>query len=369
MIDPKKDPQRRCMPLAEWPEMDRAAWTVAVRQGNLLDGQGPAAHWRPKTQKSVIAAYGRFLTFLERQGWLERSVGPETRLTPDRLRAYIAELVETVFSVTVSGRITNLAEALRVMTPGTEFLYLNRARRRLKVRAQPVRNKRSRIVPIRDLLRLGLDLIERAETGTFARELWRACVYRDGVMILILCSRPIRRDNLAGMRLGKELTKFDGAYALALPETETKNHRPYDRSLDAELTPFIDRYLEHFRPILLGASLSDRVWISCRGLAMSGDSIYGKICDHTQRAFGHSISPHLFRDCAMTSLADEDPEHVWLGMSLLHHADPRIAEQHYDHALVSDAVRQYQSYITKSRRKMVMQRAQGMRHRKKRRIA
>jgi len=250
------------------------------------------------------------------------------------------------------------------MTPGTEFLYLNRARRRLKVRARPVRNKRSRIVPIQRLLQLGLSLIEGAEKGTFARELWRACQYRDGVMILILSCRPIRRDNLAQMRLRKELTKFDGAYALALSETQTKNHRPYERLINSELTPFIDRYLEHYRPILLGSSVSDRVWISWRGLGMSDCSIYGKVCEHTERAFGHPISPHLFRDCAMTSLADESPEHVWLGMSLLHHADPRIAEKHYNQALESDAIRQYQSFITKSRRKMTLQRSRGTKHRK-----
>ena len=364
MIDPKKDPRRRCMPLAEWPDLDRAAWAVAVQQGNLLDGQGPAAHWRPKTQRSVIAAYGRYLTFLERRGCLDRSAGLEARLTPDRLRAYIEDLRETIASVTLSGRITGLVEAFRVMTPGTGYPYLNRARRRLKVWARPIRNKRSRIVPIRSLLQLGRDLIERAETETFARELWCAGLYRDGVMILILSCRQIRLDNLAGLRLEKDLVKFDGTYALALSETQTKNHRPYERSLDAELTPFIDRYLERYRPILLGSSVSDRVWISRRGIPMSGGSIYGKVCEHTKRAFGRSISPHLFRDCAMTSLADENPEHVWLGMSLLHHADPRIAEKHYNQALASDAVRQYQSVLTKSRRTIAMRQIRKTRHRK-----
>lgn len=364
MLDPKKDPRRRCMPIDEWPDQDRDAWALAVRQGKLLDGQGPAAHWRPKTQRTVLASYGRYLTFLERNGWLYGKAGSEARLTPDRLRAYIAELAETVAPVTLSGRITNLAEALRVMNPGTGYPYLNLARRRLKVRARPIRNKRSRIVPIRSLLQLGRNLIERAENGKFARELWRACLYRDGVMILMLSCRQIRRDNLAGLRLGENLVKFGGAYALALSETETKNHRPYERSLDAELTPFIDRYLEHYRPILLASSLSDRVWISWRGIPMSDCSIYGKICEHTKRAFGRSISPHLFRDCAMTSLANENPEHVWLGMSLLHHADPRIAEKHYNLALESDAVRQYQRFMTNNRRKMAKRRVQGIRNHK-----
>ena len=109
MIAPSKDPRRRCMPVAEWPEMDRSAWAAAVQKGDLLDGQGPAAHWRPKTQRTVVAAYGRYLTFLDRNGWLDRDAGPEERLTPDRLRAYLAELADTVASVTMWGRITNLS--------------------------------------------------------------------------------------------------------------------------------------------------------------------------------------------------------------------------------------------------------------------
>jgi hypothetical protein len=39
-----------------------------------------------------------------------------------------------------------------------------------------------------------------------------------------------------------------------------------------------------------------------------------------------------FRDSAVTSLGETDPELVWLAPALLHHADRRIAERHYDQA-------------------------------------
>ena len=356
------------MPVAEWPEMDRSAWAAAVQKGDLLDGQGPAAHWRPKTQRTVVAAYGRYLTFLDRNGWLDRDAGPEERLTPDRLRAYLAELADTVASVTMWGRITNLSEALRVMVPGTKYRHLNNARRRLKARALPSRNKRERIVPARDLVELGISLMGRVEKekNTFAGSKRRhASVYRDGLMILMLISRPLRRDNFAALRLGTEFVKRDDRYFLAIPDTETKNHRPYERSLDPALTPLIDRYIQHYRPILLASVETDRFWISSISLPMSGGAVCHRLREVTNRAFGRPISPHFFRDIAMTTLGAENPELVWLGMSLLHHSDPRIAEKHYNQALESNAVRQYQSFMTKSRRKMTMQRAQGTKHRKK----
>ena len=341
------------MPLLEWPKEDRAAWEAATQMRHLLDNPGLAAHWRPETKRSIIAAYGRYLTFLNRNGWLDRADGPEARLTEDWLRAYHAELQGQIASVTLASRFRGLAEALRVMTRGAHVPpYLNRARYRLKARARASRNKRSRLVPMQQLFQLGLDLMEKAETGAFERELWRASTYRDGIVIVILAMRTIRRSNLAGMRLGTNLIKIGDCYHLSFEGTETKNHRDYELPLHASLTPYIERYLAHYRPILLGSREDDHVWISWRNIPMSDASLYGKIIQHTAAAFGRSLSPHLFRDAAVTSLGEEDPELVWLSMSLLHHSDPRIAQKHYDHARDSVAVRQHQGVVLGQRRKM-----------------
>jgi integrase/recombinase XerD len=35
---------------------------------------------------------------------------------------------------------------------------------------------------------------------------------------------------------------------------------------------------------------------------------------HTTAQFGHSVNTHLFRDCAATSVATDDPEHVRICM-------------------------------------------------------
>ena len=343
-------PERRCMPLAEWPALDRDAWKSATLEAGLLDDPGLAAHWRPKTRRSVIAAYGRYLTFLQRNGWLDLNAGPASRITPDQLRAYINQLKEQVTPVTLSGRIRDLAEALRVMAPGTSYPYLSRARYRLKARARPTKDKRSRMVPSADLLRLGLRLMEQAETGTFACEFHRAARYRDGLIVLLLASRPIRRGNLAAIQIGRHLAKSGDTYRLTFDGEETKNHRPIATAFSPQLTPYIDRYIELYRELLIKDCKTDRLWIAFGGRPMSYDSLYGIVVRHTTEAFGRSISPHLFRDCAVTSLGNENPEHVWAGMSLLNHGDPRTTEKYYDQALADHAVGQYQDNLRQTRK-------------------
>jgi integrase len=49
----------RCMPAAEWPARDSAAWTAIFRKGSILDGSGPGADWAPPTRTIPLRA-GRY---------------------------------------------------------------------------------------------------------------------------------------------------------------------------------------------------------------------------------------------------------------------------------------------------------------------
>jgi hypothetical protein len=359
-LDPKQDPSRRCRKLADWPAPDREAWKAAVRPCvGLLDEAGLAAHWRPATQKSVRDAYGRWLTFLDRNGWLDPTASPAERLTPDRLRAFVTELQETVAPLTVRNRIRDLTEALRVMAPEANLSldYLRRARSRLKARSRAKHKKRLQIRPIQDLLRLGRELTRRAEHDHVARPLWRAALYRDGLMIMMLACRPLRRGNLAALRLGQHLVRREDVYLLQLEEHETKNHRSFEQSLPADLTPFIERYLEHYRLQLLAGGNDDHLWISWRGKTLAETGVYACIMSRTKAAFGTGIPPHRFRDCAVTSMGETDPELVWLAPALLHHADRRIAEMHYDQASDTRAVSTWQGHVLTERQAVRKSRA------------
>ena len=344
------------MPLAEWPDDDRAAWEGAIRIAGPLDDPRLAAHWSPKTRHTTISAYGRYLTFLDLNGWLFPGERVQDRVPFDWLKAYIDEIMVQVKSVTAAGRIRGLAEALRVMVPGVEFPDVKRARYRLKAMAIPSRDKRSKIVPSERLVQLGLKLINEAETGTFFRDPGRACTYRDGLMMLLMACRPLRRANFAIMQIGEHLTKINDAYQIAYDATEMKGQRHYSSIVSREITPFVDRYLEYYRPILLKNLRSSRVWIAMGGHEMVEGTLYQIITRRTKDEFGWSLSPHLFRDCAVTSLGDEKPELVWAGMSLLHHANPRTTEKHYDQALSDKAVNDYQEVVRSKRRGLTRRR-------------
>ena len=65
-----------------WPQADRIAWATAFVTGDPFDDQGPAAHWRTRSRRSVASGYGRWI------GW-NRDNDPEAlKLLPaDRLPA------------------------------------------------------------------------------------------------------------------------------------------------------------------------------------------------------------------------------------------------------------------------------------------
>jgi integrase/recombinase XerD len=257
-----------------------------------------------------------------------------------------------VAPVTLRNRITTLSEALRVMAPGIDVPYLRRARARLKAQARPVRNKRLQIAQINDLIRLGLALMQRAEQATAEGEVCRAALYRDGLMILLLICRPIRRRNLAAMIVGRHLVRRDDVYLIAFEGAEMKNRRALEQPLDLALTGLIDRYLGHYRLQLLGASSSEHVWISSRGIAMSDWMIYGAIVTRTRAALGFAVPPHRFRDSVVTTLCEEMPHQIWLAPILLHHVDHRTAEMHYNQARDASSVRDWQQFVAKRRRSM-----------------
>ncbi|MEQ9330336.1 tyrosine-type recombinase/integrase [Thalassobaculum sp.] len=346
MTRPRDDPARRCLPVRDWPARERSAWERALAPSpDVLSADGAAAHWRPTTRRLIENAYGRWLTFLDRRDDLDRAEDAGARATEERLRAYIAELSEQIASTTLAGRIRDLSVALSVLAPDHDQGSLLRARQRLKVRACPERDKRAPLAGPAELLELAATLLERAGDPSGGRADWRACCYRDALTLMVLVFRPLRRRNLVGLVLGRTLFDEGDVFRIAFDGSAMKNRRDYAARLPAVVTPYIREYLATYRPILLRGTASDHLWISSRGHPLDDASLYGKIVQHTRAAFGKPLSPHLFRDAAATFLGEENPALVQLAASLLHHADGRSTEAHYNHARAHHAVRDYQRTV------------------------
>ena len=216
--------------------------------------------------------------------------------------------------------------------------------------------------PSYELWQFGLELMEKAEGPDGGSPFARAGTYRSGLMVSLLAARPLRRRNFASIEIGRHLVKEGDQYSLHFEGAETKTGVVIDNPFPATLVPYLERYLTHYRPFL--AQRTGRwknrhpslrppginLWVSDYASAMSEGAIYEQIRNLTRAKFGRGLGPHMFRDCAATSVATEDPEHVLIVPSLLGHSSPQTSQEYYDHAQSNYAVSRYQQFVLAQRR-------------------
>jgi integrase/recombinase XerD len=347
---------RLCLEPEAWPEADRTAWRLAIQTGDVLDPGGAAAGWAPSTRVGASGAYGRWLAHLAATRRLEPAVGPADRVTPEAIGPYVADLRAKHAATSVVAYLAFLVCALRAMAPERDWRWLQGIVARLKRAATPARNKRPHVVPADALFGFGLELMAAAERSPEIT-CWRQAIgYRDGLMIALLAARPLRRRNFCALEIGRHLVRRGEGYCLRFDAAETKTRQPLEYPVPAPLVPALERYLGHYRPWLVrrtghrnGAhpfrAPGQRLWVSRTGSAMSEAVFYKGLRRRTTARFGHTVNPHLFRDCAATSIAIEDPEHAAIARSLLGHATLRTSERHYTHAHSLEASRRYQGRV------------------------
>lgn len=346
---------RTCLPVADWPSIDRELWQRAQADSDLMEDGGLAEHWRPDTVIKVAKSYGRYLTFLISTGSLSRAASPADRVSRQLVAQYILVLRKQVASKTLAGRIIELGEAIRVMSPGADIEWLRRLGRRLSRQITPVRDKHSRIVPIDQLFDLGVDLMERSRRDRGPRPSSAAVQFRDGLMIALLAARPFRLRTFWRLRVGRHLRRSGDGYLTQIWDEDAKTGRDDVYPLPQDLTPYVDDYLNRVRPLLLRGRDSDKLWISWAGDDLSECGIHDKIEERTKARFGHAINPHLFRDCAATSIAVEDPEHVRIIKSILGHTSLETSERFYNQAQSMSAQRTLNQAVLSRRRRYAAQ--------------
>jgi site-specific recombinase XerD len=346
------------MPFAEWPQHDRVAWLVALEPAGFLEAGGVAAEWSEGGRRMVVDSYGRWLTWLARTEQLDRSARPEDRVTRERVAAYAEALLVGNAPMTVQGRIGQLGRAMRALAPVADWSWLSRAADRMRAEAAPVREKRSRMQEVQALADLGLGLMRRAQASDEHFAIQRAALYRDGLIIALLAHRPLRIRTFAAVTLGQHLTRRDKEWRLAFAAADTKTRQPLEMPFPDGLVPCLELYLGQHRPVLLRGKPvpgqarppTSALWIAKGGRMMSSDAISVQITTHTRTAFGQPVNPHLFRDCAATSIAIQDPEHVRMIAPILGHSTIATSERHYNQARTLEASRRYQQAIGRTRR-------------------
>ena len=324
----------RCMPVSEWPAPDQAAWAASLQPGDVFDAGGVAAGWAPATQKMAVAGYGRFLTWHSARGDLDPTLPPASRVGRTLLFAYVQDLRVSVAPHTVATCIEEVGHALRALAPDQDWRWIQRAADRLRGEATSVRGKAAKLQTSEQLVQFGMALMARADDPATGRPIWRATDYRDGLMISLLALRPIRRRNLAAIRCDQHLVRRGSEWWLVFG-TDTKTKRSLEFPFPGDLVPLLQRYLQQHRPLLMARGPRRSVpvtalWVSSHGTQMGPAAITHQVRRHTGLAFDEALGPHMFRDCAATTLAVSAPEEVHLIKSILGHTTLATSERHYN---------------------------------------
>jgi integrase len=354
-------PKIRSRPVAEWPEADRLAWEAVCRPGERLRRGGAAAHMKPATQRDLARHYGYFLDHLHRRGDCLSDGFAAELVTPEAVATYLAELQSRVASVTCHICISKLCRIARLLAPERDFAWLRTIESDLNLTKVP-RSKYPRLVASSAIVEAGLTLFAEAELAAEApvpsacstnpprfglglKEIRRAVLARNGLMIALLAVCPIRLKNFAALTLGSSLCKVGETWWIVLESAATKSGRADERPVPKIINPLLDRYVGFYRPLLARAAMPSDVgplWISSRhGAPVSKGHVECAIRSTTLTALGTEIGPHMFRTAAATEAAARAPQLPGLPTALLQHRDQRVTEDHYNRATAHQAARAY----------------------------
>ena len=335
----------RSVPLEQWPAADQEAWKRALKSAPLFGGSGPAAHLAGSTREDRTYGYGRWIGHLGIHHPPHLDLAPASRVTIGTVTEYIERLEAETTATGVYIYVRALYDMMRVMVPEVDWSWLKEIKGQLGKEWHP-RSKASRVVPAADLYKLGIGLMKGADAIPESGYLYREIEFRDGMICAILIATLIRRRNLTSIRIDEHLNAIGDEYILDFISGETKNRRSLEFRIPGPLVPYLERYLIEVRPRFPAADSHDGLWPSMKGNPMSGSAIFQRVAKRTKAAFGHPIGLHLFRHCAATSIAIEQPQDVLITKDLLGNWSYSVTESHYNLAQQVDAARSYHAILT-----------------------
>lgn len=326
--------RRHRLLVAEWPSEVRERWERATRGPEpagrrrysveaATDGSaGAAVTWAAATRDKVARVIGLLLRIAQEQS-LPLDVVPES------VQAFIDYHTGKENSLYgLACNLDHLAMAGRVMWPERDWDWLTLTSARLHAVADQQPRKRDLsdvgVVPF-EVEALGWKLLgEAVQNSVTARS---AGQYRDGLLILFLLHHPVRRRNLAEMRVGEHLLPDDHGFRLAWAETKNKQPR-VDRLADRLVEP-MRTYLQTYRPALHNSGSGDALWLSASndtlGSPLTAGSLLEAIAGRVKRRLGGHVWAHLFRHWGAMMVIDHRAADSHLIAPLLGHRDPRSA--------------------------------------------
>jgi integrase len=255
------------------------------------------------------------------------------RATPERLQQFARLSLQRILPQTVAVALDNLRGVFESLAQGMDWSWIPPMVRRVRRRAAPSAGSTRPFYHADVLLGLGQTLMQTAYSAT--AEMADPVAFRDGLMIALLATVPVRIHAFSLIQVGQHLNRQPhGKWTLDWAGDETKGRRPDHWPFPEFLVQALDAYLRVARPALMvrapnPANAGHHLWVGVGGGPIGDQTIRKIIKARTGAALGKPLLPHAFRTSAATTYVLEHPEHAIEAAALLAHTDFRITEEHY----------------------------------------
>jgi integrase/recombinase XerD len=315
-----------------WPPQLRRLLDLRRAPAGPLELPSVASRWRETTFNLHLWNVGYFVGWLKWSGRFEDAADFEKYAMPEVVGAYVDDMRGFMLSPrTIATRVDGVRAGLTALSPSCPTDWLMHGISKLRDEPSDRRRTRRRSQHTARLVELGMNLMNQAcRSGSNQRDVSRAILYRDGLMIVFLALAVPRLSPLGVMTLEQHLVAHDGVFKISWSAQEMKEGKAYAAQLDRELSDLFQRYFDEFRPILVARSGDNpreaAVWVARDGGRLSHNGIYVAIKNRTKQEFGESVFPHAFRHSAATSLALDRPDLIRIATPLLQHQSPTSRE-------------------------------------------
>lgn len=317
-----------------WPDRDRAAWQDAHGTKKRIRKSSPAADWKKPTLDQAENGYGIYLGWMMRDGLLEPDQSVIDRVTEARIARFQDDYAMGRAPHTVANAIAGIALLVRACHPPKGLEWLNRHAWALKNSAESARPKLPRLAMPDELMALGNALMARGKATWAVGERAGLTDFRDGLMIACLASRPLRKSEHYGLRLGESIRRDGGRWHVGIAPSQTKNRRRREFAYPDTITEPMDYYVNEVRGAIPWKPVPGderRLWLGRRGvLDATGNAT--RLSNTIEQHVGRRVTVHLFRDCAATAIALHAPEKVGMTKSILGHSTLRTSQEYYNQA-------------------------------------
>ena len=340
---PKQDP------LAAWPDIDRDLWRVGMKPGDLLEGSSYSARLAEGTKQMTACVYSNWLSWLRKEDRLDSSARPAERVTRDTAVDWVRAMhARGNCAKTIALQLSSLRSALRIMQPERDFRWLTvpaaASPGRADGGAPPIAALRRQRRPVRvgpgsdgggaaaaDPRPAGRHVPQRPadrRAGGPGAPPALACRADDH------CSRhPQRR-----------------SYRIVLGKLDMKTRRRHEFDLPPSLTPFIDRYLNEFRPVLAGRRNHHAFWLTPAWRPAVGGTHRRPHPRGIEAALRLRVGPHRFRHALGSTAPTRDPAHPGVASAILG-IDRKTLQDHYNVASETEAAVAYLDGIRRDRQR------------------